>query len=351
MNLVRRRGLPTLAGLALTAGILAVPSPARADGENTAPTATYALDSTAVWAGQRVTLTESAFADDSTPSENVTRTISWGDGSPEVRATGSGPWSHTFTGTGSDHVTVTLDDNTGVGTSSGPGTFAGGSTVGVTTPPGSFAWQPSTIYTYPGYQAEGTLVGSGLPANADQNWLRWGDGETTLLNRTTYGGSHAAHWFPTGSHNPQVTMQNEQGKATARSTSSLLVAPDTTPPWAAVTIPASPTKAASWKVVRGTAGDSQSGADFVSMQIWIYNAKADYYYDFDSRKFVKYTTAAAVSDGVEYRAPVVANHWNGPSVAVPKGYYFEVWYWVADKAGNTFPAGSDMYHTHWYLGS
>jgi hypothetical protein len=328
MHLARRRGLPALLGLTLTAGLVAVGSPARADGENTAPTAQYTLDSTAVWSGQHVQLTESGFADDTTASDAVTRTIAWGDGAVETAAAGTTSWAHTYPSTGSYPVQVTLND----GELDGPGVFPAGSTVGVTTSPGSYGWQKSTIYTYPGYQEQATMVASGMPGGSTRVWTAWPDSETSLLASAT--STNVAHWFGQGSWAPSITVQNAQGKATPRPAGTLTVGTDTTPPTVSLTVPSSPSKAGSWGTIKGKAADSQSGPDLVAVQLLKWNSTTEYYFDFTSRKWVKYTGQDLPDSEMALAKVDSAGNWQVTNTGLTKGYTLEVYYLAADKAGN-----------------
>jgi 5'-nucleotidase len=330
MHLARRRGLPALLGLTLTAGLVAIGSPARADGENTPPTAQYTLDSTAIWSGQHVKLTESGFADDTTASDAVTRTITWGDGAVETAAAGTAAWSHTYAQTGSYAVQVTLND----GELDGPGVFPAGSTVGVTTSPGTYSWRKSTIYTYPGYQSSGTMVASDMPGGSSLVWTGWDDGETSLLASGT--STAVTHWFGEGSWAPQITVQNAQGKATPRPAATLTVGLDVTAPTVTVTTPSSPSKASSWATIKGRSTDSQAGSDVVAVQLvkWNSSDPYDYVYDFESRKWVKYTGQDLPDSVVKLTTVDSAGNWQVTDSGLSKGYTLEVYCNGSDQAGN-----------------
>ncbi|GAA2647706.1 PKD domain-containing protein [Paractinoplanes durhamensis] len=329
MKLAHRRSLPVILGLALTAGAVSIASPAHADDpENAAPTASYALDSTAIWAGQQVTLTESGLTDDTTAPEAITRSVNWGDGS-----TGS-TLTHKYALGGPYQVTVTLND----GTLDGPGVFTTGSTVTVTTSPGTYAWQKSPIYVYPDYQEQGTMLATGLPTST-RVWTSWTDGETSLLNNGT--SATVGHWFGEGPHTPQITLQNGQGKATARNADTLTVLPDTTRPVASLTVPASPNKAASWATVRGKASDSESGVDVVGVQLYRWTATTDYYYNFTTKAWVKYIYGQSVPSAAASLRPVDASgNWSVAVAGQAKGYTLEVIAYAWDKVGNL---SSDVY--------
>ncbi|MBL7254600.1 PKD domain-containing protein [Paractinoplanes lichenicola] len=331
--------MPALLTSVLTAGVVGLGAPAMAAGA--APTGTYALDSTAIWPGQTVTLTQSALADDDTEPAAIGRVINWGDGTAaQTAAAGETSWTHTYAAVGTFTVAVTLND----GTVEGPGTLTPAA-VGVAAPTGNLGWQKSTIYTNTyvsggvehDYQVEGVFTPSALPATASQVWTEWGDGEFTLLREGSTS-TQVPHYFEHGTFTPKVEFTNDKGKA-ARNASPLNVAYDKTAPRVAVKFPASPNKASSWTTVRGTASDAQAGVDYVSIILlkWT-DAAGMYMYNFDTKKWFKYTGQALSSlpAGVEDRAPVTsAGAWASRSVAgLSKGWHFEIWPMAIDKVAN-----------------
>jgi hypothetical protein len=310
-------------GLAITAGTISIAAPAHADDPvNTAPTANYALDSAAIWAGQRVTLAESGRSDDTTPPAAITRAVSWGDGITD------GNLTHAYASAGSYQITVTLND----GAENGAGVFAAGSTVTVTTSPGSYGWQKSPVYTFPGYQEQGTMVASGLPTST-RVWTSWTDGETSLL--ASNSSTSVNHWYRTGTWTPQITLQNGQGKATPRAAGSLSVLDDVTRPTATLTTPAGPSKASSWATLHGKAYDSESGVDVVGVQVYKWAGTTDYYYNFASRSWVKYTSTTVLPEGARALRPTDAGgNWSTPVAGLTKGWTIEVIWYAWDKVGN-----------------
>ncbi|HET7682150.1 MAG TPA: hypothetical protein VFK34_00615 [Marmoricola sp.] len=80
-----------------------------------APTAAYS-NRTSAWASyNRVTLTESGYSDQFSPSDHATRTVDWGDGTAETVVVGTGALSHIYRTTGQQTFTptVTLTDEAG----------------------------------------------------------------------------------------------------------------------------------------------------------------------------------------------------------------------------------------------
>ena len=351
MKLVYRRALPALFTAALTAGVVGVGAPALAAGE--APTGTFALNGTAVWAGQTVTLTQTALADDDIPVADISRVITWGDGTAaETAEAGSTSWTHTYAANGTFTVSVALND----GTVAGTGTLTPAA-VAVTTPSGSLGWQKSTIYTNTytsnqvtyDYMVEGTFTPSGMPASADEAWTEWGDGEYTLLKQDSTSAT-VPHYFVSGKYTPKVQFSNEFGKATARNATPLTVSYDRTAPKVAVKYPSSPNKASQWTTIRGTASDSQSGVDYVSLLVFKWNNASGYYiYNFDAKNWIKYTeqSLATLPAGIEDRASVTTTGtWASRSVAgLSKGWHLEIYPVALDKVANW--SSEDYYVPVW----
>ncbi|MGK5679476.1 hypothetical protein [Actinoplanes sp. URMC 104] len=333
MNLAYRRGLPALFAAALAAGVVGAGTPALAAG--TAPTGTFTLDTTTLWTGQQVKLTQTALADDDTLPEAISRVITWGDGTSTTAAAGEDSWTHTYAAAGSFPVSVALND----GTVAGTGTIASPN-VAVTTAPGTLAWQKSTVYTAPdpdggSYLTEAIFTPSKLPASADQAWTTWGDGEFTLLAEGAES-TTVPHYFGKGTWRPKVQLENEHGKATARDANPLTVAYDVTAPTSALTYPANPNRSSSWKAIRGTGRDSQSGPDVAQVAAFKYNASSDYYFNFYTKKWVRITNPDADLPDEAYGLSTVnsAGVWSVPISGLSKGFKLEAWYWVFDKVGN-----------------
>ncbi len=129
--------------------VTADPAPRSTPGvaDATAPTGTYALNTGTIWAGQTVTLTQQALADDVSPAAGIKRVVTWGDGSaPETLGAGTTA-THKYSAAGTYTVSVALTDEAG---NSAPATFEGLATVRVTTD----SWKP--------------IVGLAVPPLADR---------------------------------------------------------------------------------------------------------------------------------------------------------------------------------------
>ncbi len=333
MNIARRRVLPAaLLGLALTTAAVAVGGPASAAGEP--PTGSYTLDSTAIWTGQRVMLTQGALADDDAAPEAISRTIAWGDGRTTTAAAGETSWTHVYDADGTFPVTVALND----GDVAGTGTFAAGSAVTVGASGASYKWQKSPLWTtvdpdtLESWKVPATWQASGLPAKATTRWTEWGDDETSLLSPAS--STSVTHYFGHGVHSPKVTLENKQGKAFPESSAALTVQYDTTLPAVSLTWPSNPNRASSWGTVRGKASDSQSGVDLVGVILWKTKGATEYYFNFSTRTWVRYTGGNPPASVIGVSSVTSAGVWQVPAGGLAKGWRLEIGYFAMDKVGN-----------------
>ncbi|MCY1142730.1 hypothetical protein OWR29_32450 [Actinoplanes sp. Pm04-4] len=338
MKLVYRRALPGLCAAVLAAGVIGAGTPALAAGA--APTGTFTLNTTSLWSGQTVTLTQTALDDDDIPPAEISRKIRWGDGVETTAVAGETSWKHQYNGSGSYDVVVELNDGTVPGT--GTGTVPS-PTVKVVDGPGTLGWQKNTVYTTSDglggtYLTEAVFTPSNLPLSADEAWTDWGDGELSLLKQDATS-TTVPHYFGSGRFIPRVQLSNEYGQATPQDAQVLNVNIDDTPPSSGFTFPPSAGKGSSWKAFKGTGRDSQSGADIAQVIAFKYNASSDYYYNFTSKKWVKITNPAAdLPDAAAAITPVTSSGtWSVPASGLSKGYHLEVYYWVFDKVGNVSP--------------
>ena len=334
MNLAIRRGLPALVAVALTAAAVGSSTPALAAGA--APTGTFSLDSSSIWTGQQVQLTQTALADDDVEPATVSRVINFGDGTTVTAAAGETSWTHQYATAGKFPVTVTLDD----GTVSGPGTVTGGS-VTVAAVPGTYGWQKNRTWTSPveggseTYLVENIFTASGVPATSQASWVTWGDDESSVLRQAST--ATIEHWYGGGTWTPKINLENAQGRSATRNAAPLSVLVDRTGPAVSLAYPASPNRASSWKAIRGVAKDSQSGPDVAG----VYAVKQSIssgalaYYNFSTRKWVGARDGQTIPDSAVGVAPVTSTGiWSVPISGLAKNYYLQVGYFAMDKVGN-----------------
>ncbi len=332
MNTGRPRGLAAMLTLALAGGAVTgagmLGSPAWAEGTLTG---TYTLDSTGIWTGQQVTLTQ-ATLEDSTPETVAERTVDWGDGSaPETLAADAVKATHKYAVNGSYPVTVKLTDaDAGEGTATITNAT---STVRVATAGGTAKFNVASNWTWSRGGATAKLLLSGIPATTTRVWVDWGDSKTSLLGPTHRS---TTHYYKVGTYTAKVTLENAQGKTTAKSAGSYTVKVDYTKPGSTLKVPSSPKKAKSWRTVQGTAKDGQTGMDSVGVQLWKWTSTKDYYYHFTKKKWIKYTPGKTKIPraAVSWRGVDSKGVWKVGVAGLSKGYYFEVDYVAVDRAGN-----------------
>ncbi|AGZ46384.1 hypothetical protein [Actinoplanes friuliensis] len=330
MDSVRPRGLAALLTLALGAGTVAgaglLGSPAWAAGPLSG---TYSLDSTSIWTAQQVTLTQTALEDE-TPDTAVERTVDWGDGTVQTLSADAVKAVHKYPANGSYAVKVSLKD----GDATADGTISNAtSTVTVATAGGTYKFNPTWNWTWAGggYNAKYEL--SGVPANATRVWVNWGDGETSLLTRST---TSTYHYYGFGQYTATVTLENAQGKTVPKAAGWYSTVADESSPSATLTVPSSPSKASSWSTVKGTAKDLQIGIDAVGVQLWRWTSSSDYYYNFSTKKWVKFNpdSTTVPNAALSWRPVDSKGNWSVGVSGMAKGYTIEVDYAAVDRAGN-----------------
>lgn len=182
MQLVRPRGVAALLAVAVTAGAGGWASPAAAAG--VAPTGSYILNTTSIYAAQSVLLTQTSLADDTDPVDAITRVVDWGDGTSQTVPAGTTKLRHAYAKTGSFTVTVQLTDAEG---NTAPGSLARAA-VTVAATPGTFKLDRTTGYVWvdPTATAPAETQGwskltvslSAIPANVSRVRLTWATVDT-----------------------------------------------------------------------------------------------------------------------------------------------------------------------------
>jgi hypothetical protein len=327
MNSGRPRGLAAMLTLALGAGTVAgaglLGSPAWADD---VLSGTYTLDSASIWTGQSVTLTQTELTDP-TPESTPERTVDWGDG--VVEPLDADKATHTYATPNTYTVKVSLKEGEVEGTVTNPA-----KPVQVANVTGTFKFSVASNWTWKGGGATAKLLLSAVPANTTRVWVDWGDGKTSLLARTH---TSTTHYYPVGSYTAKVTLENSQGKVPAKSAGSYAAKVDTwVPATSTLKVPSKPKKASSWKTIQGTAKDNQIGMDSVGVQVFKWTSTKDYYYNFVTKKWVKYTWGKTKipNAAVSWRPVDSKGVWKVGVAGLSKGYTIEVDWAAVDRAGN-----------------
>jgi hypothetical protein len=273
--------LATGLGVVLSAG-LAV-HPAQAAG--VAPTASYALNYSSIFAGQAVTLTESALADEDTDVSLIVRTISWGDGETSYLLGAESSESHKYATAGNYSVSVEVSD----ALNETAGSFAGGSAVNVGAVTGSYKLNTTSVWQGIGVTQPVTLSLAGVPSNVTQVKVNWGDFSESKVARNSKPLTHRYPW--TGSQAVTVQLINGAGESIERSVGTVNVKADYAAPSVKLKVPAKSNRVASWKSVTGTASDKGAGAYQVAVVLLQLRGKTSYYYN--GKKWIKGKVAKA----------------------------------------------------------
>ncbi|GIE78973.1 multifunctional nuclease/2',3'-cyclic-nucleotide 2'-phosphodiesterase/5'-nucleotidase/3'-nucleotidase [Actinoplanes philippinensis] len=300
-------------------------SPGVLDG--TAPTGAYALNATAIWAGQAVTLTETALDDDVSDNAKITRVVDWGDGSTaETLAAGSTTAAHTYAAAGSYQVTVKLTDEAG---NSGPATLSA-STVVVTAQTGSFSLDKKSIWV----SQSAILRGSGVPG-ATQLTISWGDGATTRTSANNVQVQHA--YTKAGRFTVTVTPANAAGAGKPIQVGVVDVAKDVYKPTVRVNTPWFKEFRWAWKHIGGTASDK--GVGVASVKVKLVQERSGKWYYYSAGKWTKATSkqAASAKAATLVVTPDAAGNWRTAISGIDRGA-LQISYWAVDKAGNSSTA-------------
>jgi hypothetical protein len=299
------------AGVLTGAGVLA--SPASADG--VAPTGSYALNTTSIWAAQSVQLTETALTDDVDPAGSITRLVKWGDGNSEPVPAGTTKLRHKYATVGTFAVSVELTDTE---KNTAPGTFAGAATVTVAATPGRSKVKTTIAYTGTHGATAASITLAGIPSTASRVKIYWGDGKWSTAKRT----AKTATWYygSSGTKKISVALETANGESAPKAAGSIKVIKDGTGPSVTVKKPASSNKASSWKTVTGTASDKASGMDGVDVFAVQVRGSTAYYFRFKTKTWKSYDIEDNIpSDGYKY-VTVSKGKWKVSLTGIKKGY-------------------------------
>ena len=222
----------------------------------TPPTGAFRLDRS----GSSVTVTQTALSDDVSPAADITRVVTWGDGSVAQAWTSGSPIGHVYAGQGLWRPTVTLTD------------AAGNSAVvpldavvvgDLTAPTGSFAAGPAAAWA--AFSRVGLTqlsIHDDFSADADiARTVRWGDGTVSPWP----SGSAAEHVYTAeGTYTPSVVLTDQAGNVATVASSAVTVTRDTVAPSVKLRVPRTHrTSARSWRILQGRASDVGTGVALV----------------------------------------------------------------------------------------
>lgn len=321
--------MPALLSLVLLvaapAGALAGARPAAARADTVAPTGTYRLNTTAIWAAQTVLLTETGLTDPDSAPGSVRRVVSWGDGVTQEIAPGARTVRHAYPRTGTFTVSVQLTDETG---NVAAGALAGTAAVRVTPTPGTFRLDRSAAWTYRVFNAQGTgwrespavpltLSMAGIPASVARVRVNWGGGYELLYPRTT---TRAVMRYYSGpADRISVSLENADGRSAERVVGTFKVTLDTVDPTLSINAPANANAATSWRTITGKASDRGIGVRTVMVSLVQYRGSAFYYYT--GSVWRRATSAGDASNrAANVRASYAGGTWRLAVKGMAKGY-------------------------------
>lgn len=215
------------------------------------PVGTY----TVTRSGMDATITQTSLSDDATPTPQITRVVTWGDGSAAQTWQTGDTLTHGYAALGRYVPTVTLTDQAGnavtltlraavFGDSAAPvGNFASG-------PPAAFAsWSKVTL-------SQESLTDNYTPTDLVERTVSWGDGSTEAWP----SGATLTHVYATaGTFTPSVVLLDEADNSTKVLADPVAVSVDSVGPVVKLIKPKAATKVRSWRTVRGTAKDTGVG--------------------------------------------------------------------------------------------
>nr|WP_221375499.1 PKD domain-containing protein [Actinoplanes polyasparticus] len=231
--------------------------------DKTAPTGAIGVNRWSIFPGQSITLTLSGIKDNVSPAAQIKRVVTWGDGTSSTVNPTAKTVAHTYKSSGKKPITLTLTDAAGnkrVLKSSGP-----------TVVPQSVKYKLSRTTVFHGQKFVWELLS--VPAGATKITIAWGDGRATVLTKPKKQ-KITRHYYSTpdnkyivdpGVKTIKVTAYNKYGAATPQVAGKVSLKNDTSRPVVRVTAPSKPSKASSWKAVKGTATDTGSGIKEMAM--------------------------------------------------------------------------------------
>ena len=261
------------------------------------------------------TITQTALSDDSTPVNQIKRSVSWGDGSTQVWQTG-GTLTHNYADIGRYVPTVTLTDNAGNAVTLTLKAAVFGDTVA---PAANFASGPSSAiasWTAVNLNVE-SLSDNYTPADLIERTVSWGDGTTEAW---TAGATITHVYTVAGTFTPNVVTLDEAGNSSKTAADPIAVSVDAAGPTVTIAKPRAAAKVRSWKMVKGTAKDAGVGTASVAVLAVQKRGTAWYAYSATTKKWTKAgTKGKAWKKAVAVAGAVDKGDWKAGLAGLRKG--------------------------------
>jgi len=264
-----------------------------------APKGSFKLSLSSFWVGQRTTLTLQGVSDDVSTPDQITRVITWGDGTTSRLAATQATVTKQFVKSGKFPVTMTLTDAAG-------NKKTQTSTITVTKP-GTFKLNKSAVWHHEIFKV---TIGS-VPAGTTKIALHWGDGWATALqgrNQTVSGMYYHRYKGPLVPAGPvalTAVFTNKNGSTTPITVGRITIKKDSSKPVLKITTPKNPNRVSSWKTLRGAVTDKGSGGAYVAVipmkasggKVYCYTSKKTWIRVYDDTDLSVCITTVKVTKG------------------------------------------------------
>jgi PKD repeat protein len=310
------------------------PGPAASVTQNvpdlTAPVGTFTVS----WVDRTGTITQTSLTDDG-PVGQITRTVSWGDGTAAQAWNGGTTINHLYAADGLYRPTVTLKDADGnTRVVNLPAIVPGDKTapVGTFTTTPAKAWQVLTTVS-----VTQTSLSDDFSAAADVlRWVNWGDGSAVEAWTTSVSATHV--YAAAGVYTPEVVLKDDAGNTRAVAAQAVTVEAYTVVPVVKLVVPKKGVadEVGSWKKLLGHATDDKgTGVASVSVLAIEKRATGWYFFKATSKTWVKAATKGKAWKRAKAAVvvPTAKGDWAVRLTGLRKGTLF-VRASAADVAGN-----------------
>jgi len=250
------------------------------------PVGTFTLNSAGLWIGQSVILTQGVVTDDTSPADQITRVVDWGDlTAPTTLAPTTVKAGHKYAKNGAFVVKVTYTDAAGISSTAT-------SVVSVTTP-GRFTFSKASVWLGEPI----TVTFSRVPAGTTKIVYDQGDGWVVGMPgknqsvRMGYFKNKNTHRLMRGVVTQRATFYNKYGASSPIVMGKITIKLDSWRPTVTIKKPASSNRIKSWKYAKGTAADRGAGV----YRVAVYGSRltGDKFYCYSSANTWKRVTSDA----------------------------------------------------------
>ncbi len=257
--------------------------------DNVAPKGTFTAGPTTAFAGATsVAVTQTSLSDNVSAAAKINRSVVWGDGSPAQAWPATGQPTHVYTTAGTYQPQVIITDEAGnAATVNTPKITV---VTDKTAPAGAFTAGPQEAWTAwtPVALKQVSLSDDYTAASAITRTVDWGDGTDP---EAWPKGTPLSHVYAeAGTYQPRVVIKDLAGnEAVVKTSSTVVVTTDTVRPRVKLTLPtAKLKKIKTWKTLKGTAIDRQTGV--ATVQVKIVQKRTKGWFALKGKRWVKAAT-------------------------------------------------------------